>query len=241
MLPGAGLTPPAITTVALPAQVGRVDDDTVEGVRSELGLVDSTVVLSVGSHEPRKNHLALLTAAELNWRRGHEFTLVLVGGNAWGDGEFQAMVRRLRRKGRSVQMLSGVDDSVVWSLYRMARFSVFCSVNEGFGLPVVESLVSGVPVITSDFGSIDTFKTQFAEAAKTQFGSGWAWLVLDGAKLKVIKTANADTPLAHGQKAILTCDVWEHAYYLDFQNRRPDYVTAFLDKLVNWEFASSNL
>jgi len=154
MLPGAGLTPPAITTVALPAQVGRVDDDTVEGVRSELGLVDSTVVLSVGSHEPRKNHLALLTAAELNWRRGHDFTLVLVGGNAWGDGEFQAMVRRLRRKGRSVQMLSGVDDSVVWSLYRMARFSVFCSVNEGFGLPVVESLVSGVPVITSDFGSM---------------------------------------------------------------------------------------
>jgi Fe-Mn family superoxide dismutase len=95
--------------------------------------------------------------------------------------------------------------------------------------------------IKADFGGFDAFKTQFAEAAKTQFGSGWAWLVLDGAKLKVIKTANADTPLAKGQKAILTCDVWEHAYYLDYQNRRPDYVTAFLDKLANWEFAATNL
>jgi len=95
--------------------------------------------------------------------------------------------------------------------------------------------------IVADFGSFDAFKTQFSDAAKTQFGSGWAWLVLDGGKLKVTKTGNADTPLAHGQKAILTCDVWEHAYYLDFQNRRPDYVAAFLDKLVNWDFAAANL
>ena len=95
--------------------------------------------------------------------------------------------------------------------------------------------------IVADFGSFDALKTQFSDAAKTQFGSGWAWLVLDGGKLKVTKTGNADTPLAHGQKAILTCDVWEHAYYLDFQNRRPDYVAAFLDKLVNWDFAAANL
>jgi Fe-Mn family superoxide dismutase len=95
--------------------------------------------------------------------------------------------------------------------------------------------------ITADFGSFDALKTQFADAAKTQFGSGWAWLVLDGGKLKVTKTGNADTPLAHGQKALITCDVWEHAYYLDFQNRRPDYVAAFLDKLVNWDFAAANL
>jgi Fe-Mn family superoxide dismutase len=95
--------------------------------------------------------------------------------------------------------------------------------------------------IVADFGSFDALKTQFADAAKTQFGSGWAWLVLDGGKLKVTKTGNADSPLAHGQKALLTCDVWEHAYYLDFQNRRPDYVAAFLDKLVNWDFAAANL
>ncbi len=95
--------------------------------------------------------------------------------------------------------------------------------------------------ITADFGSFDAFKTQFAEAAKTQFGSGWAWLVLDAGKLKVVKTPNAETPLTGAAKPILTCDVWEHAYYLDFQNQRPNYVAAFLDKLANWDFAAKNL
>lgn len=95
--------------------------------------------------------------------------------------------------------------------------------------------------INADFGSFDKFKEEFKQAGATQFGSGWAWLVLDGGKLKVTKTGNADLPLAHGQKAILTMDVWEHAYYLDYQNRRPDYIATFLDKLVNWEFAEKNL
>ena len=96
--------------------------------------------------------------------------------------------------------------------------------------------------IAADFGSLDAFKDAFKQAATTQFGSGWAWLVLgkDG-KLKVTKTGNADLPMAHGEKAILTIDVWEHAYYLDFQNRRPDFVASFLDNLVNWEFAENNL
>ncbi len=95
--------------------------------------------------------------------------------------------------------------------------------------------------IDADFGSFDAFKEQFKAAGATQFGSGWAWLVLDGGSLKVTKTANADLPLAHGQKALLTMDVWEHAYYLDYQNRRPDYMTTFLDKLVNWDFVAANL
>ncbi|MCE2926881.1 MAG: superoxide dismutase [Rickettsiales bacterium] len=95
--------------------------------------------------------------------------------------------------------------------------------------------------INADFGSFDAFKDAFKQAATTQFGSGWAWLVLDGDKLKVTKTGNADLPMAHGQKALLTIDVWEHAYYIDYQNRRPDYVTTFLDKLVNWEFVEKNL
>lgn len=95
--------------------------------------------------------------------------------------------------------------------------------------------------INADFGSFDEFKKQFKEAGIGQFGSGWAWLVLDGGKLKVTKTPNADLPMAHGQKAILTCDVWEHAYYLDYQNRRPDFLGAFLDNLANWEFAEKNL
>ena len=95
--------------------------------------------------------------------------------------------------------------------------------------------------IDKDFGSLDAFKEAFKAAATTQFGSGWAWLVLEGDKLKVTKTGNADLPMVHGQKALLTIDVWEHAYYLDFQNRRPDYITTFLDKLVNWDFAEANL
>ena len=94
--------------------------------------------------------------------------------------------------------------------------------------------------IDKDFGSLDAFKEAFKQAATTQFGSGWAWLVVEGDKLKVTKTGNADLPMVHGQKALLTIDVWEHAYYLDFQNRRPDYITTFLDKLVNWDFAEKN-
>ncbi len=95
--------------------------------------------------------------------------------------------------------------------------------------------------IDKDFGGLDKFKEAFKQAGVTQFGSGWAWLVLDGDTLKVTKTGNADLPMAHGQKALLTMDVWEHAYYLDYQNRRPDYISTFLDKLVNWDFAAKNL
>jgi superoxide dismutase, Fe-Mn family len=95
--------------------------------------------------------------------------------------------------------------------------------------------------IDADFGSFDAFKEQFKAAGATQFGSGWAWLVLDNGVLKITKTPNADLPLAHGQKALLTMDVWEHAYYLDYQNLRPDYMTTFLDKLVNWDFVAANL
>ena len=92
-----------------------------------------------------------------------------------------------------------------------------------------------------DFGTCDKFLQEFAKAAETQFGSGWAWLILDGGKLKVVKTANADTPVAHRQVPLLTCDVWEHAYYLDYQNRRPDFVKNFIQHLVNWEFVAENL
>ena len=95
--------------------------------------------------------------------------------------------------------------------------------------------------IDADFGSFDAFAEQFKAAGAGRFGSGWAWLVLgtDG-KLKVTKTLNADLPMAHGETALLTMDVWEHAYYLDYQNRRPDYMGAFLGNLVNWEFAAEN-
>lgn len=94
--------------------------------------------------------------------------------------------------------------------------------------------------IDRDFGSFAKFKEEFTAAATTQFGSGWAWLVLENGKLKVTKTGNADLPMKHGQKAILTCDVWEHAYYIDYRNLRPKYVETFLTSLVNWDFALEN-
>ncbi len=94
--------------------------------------------------------------------------------------------------------------------------------------------------IDRDFGSFAKFKEEFTAAATTQFGSGWAWLVLENGKLKVTKTGNADLPMKHGQKAILTCDVWEHAYYIDYRNLRPKYVETFLTSLANWDFALEN-
>ena len=95
--------------------------------------------------------------------------------------------------------------------------------------------------IDKDFGSFDKFKEEFSTAATTQFGSGWAWLIDDGGTLKVIKTPNAENPLAYGKKALLTLDVWEHAYYIDFRNARPAFIKNFLDNLANWEFAAGNL
>ncbi|SEL18541.1 superoxide dismutase [Nitrosovibrio tenuis] len=94
--------------------------------------------------------------------------------------------------------------------------------------------------IETSFGGVDACKKELANAATTQFGSGWAWLVKDGDSLKVIKTSNADLPIIKGLKPLLTIDVWEHAYYLDYQNRRADYVSAVLDKLINWGFAADN-
>jgi superoxide dismutase, Fe-Mn family len=96
-------------------------------------------------------------------------------------------------------------------------------------------------LMESSFGSVDACKKELSQAAVEEFGSGWAWLVLDGGKLKISKTGNADTPLTQSSKPLLTIDVWEHAYYLDYQNRRVDYVKALIDKLANWQFAAENL
>lgn len=95
--------------------------------------------------------------------------------------------------------------------------------------------------IEASFGSVDACKEELARAAVSQFGSGWGWLVLDGGKLKVVKTANAEVPLTMAMKPLFTVDVWEHAYYLDYQNRRADYVKAVLDKLMNWDFILANI
>ena len=95
--------------------------------------------------------------------------------------------------------------------------------------------------LISDFGSVEQFKEAFIQAGTTQFGSGWAWLAIDNGKLVVTKSPNASNPLVDGMKPILGCDVWEHSYYIDYRNKRPDYLKAFLDSLVNWEFVASQL
>ncbi|MBL0941917.1 MAG: superoxide dismutase [Alphaproteobacteria bacterium] len=111
-----------------------------------------------------------------------------------------------------------------------------CMTPQGSGLPSPAIKAK----IDDSFGNLEQFKKEFKEAAMTQFGSGWAWLIADQGKLKIIKTGNADLPLAHGQHALLTCDVWEHAYYLDYQNRRMDYVDIFMNQLINWDFVEQN-
>ena len=95
--------------------------------------------------------------------------------------------------------------------------------------------------IDKDFGSYEEFATQFKQAAVTQFGSGWAWLVYKNAKLHIVKTANAETPITEACEPIIACDVWEHAYYIDYRNKRPDYVTIFIEHMINWDFANLHL
>lgn len=158
MLRSAGIDGPDILTVPIAETVGGADPHARTEAERVLLTADAEgtlpLVLSVGSHEPRKNHEAVLAAAELLWREGLRFSLVFVGGNAWRSEEFRMRLAALRSAGRPVQSLSGVSDAILWWAYRLARLTVFPSVNEGFGLPVVESLHSGTPVVTSGFGSM---------------------------------------------------------------------------------------
>jgi glycosyltransferase involved in cell wall biosynthesis len=111
-------------------------------------------VLCVGTHEPRKNHLAVLHAAELLWRRGLRFSLAFIGGHSWNSQRFEAGVARLRGAGRPIELLTSVTDDSLWAAYRLSHCVLFPSLNEGFGLPVAEALACGTPVVTSDFGSM---------------------------------------------------------------------------------------
>ena len=112
-----------------------------------------------------------------------------------------------------------------------------CMAPDGGGAPTGEV----AEAINSAFGSYDTFVEKFKEAATTQFGSGWAWLVDAGSGLEIMKTANADLPMKHNAKALLTIDVWEHAYYIDYRNARPNYIGTFVDSLINWDFVAANM
>jgi glycosyltransferase involved in cell wall biosynthesis len=154
MLGSAGLAGPQISPVFLPADAGTVTDTELAAAHAALATDDLPLLLCVGSHEPRKNHLAVLTAAELLWARGRRFSLAFVGGNAWGSEEFQFQLAALSDRGRPVQSVSAITDALLWGGYRAARATVFPSLNEGFGLPVAESLAVGTPVVTSGYGSM---------------------------------------------------------------------------------------
>ncbi|MCC2312920.1 glycosyltransferase [Cellulomonas xiejunii] len=154
MLAAVGSSGPDIRAVALPAVAPAPTADDLVAARDRFCVGDLPMVLVVGSHEPRKNHLAVLHAAERLWREGVEFSLTFIGGNAWGSDEFAGRLAALERAGRPVESASRVPDPLLWAAYRLARVTVFPSLNEGFGLPVAESLAAGTPAITSAYGSM---------------------------------------------------------------------------------------
>jgi glycosyltransferase involved in cell wall biosynthesis len=154
MLRSVGAEGPAITADLLPAEVPPATPEALEEARERLTVPGMPMVLCVGTHEPRKNHLALLHAAELLWREGVRFNLVLVGGRSWNDWRFREALAAAQAAGRPVETATSVSDEVLWAAYRVARCLVFPSLNEGFGLPVAEALACGTPVVTSAYGSM---------------------------------------------------------------------------------------
>jgi glycosyltransferase involved in cell wall biosynthesis len=204
MLPSAGLTGPDIVTVML-AETAETPDPAVRAqaqkrflTKDELGTMP--LVLCVGSHEPRKNHAAVLHAAELLWRQGHRFSMAFVGGNSWNSEEFRMRLGELRAQGRPAEALRGVPDSELWWAYSLARFTVFPSLNEGFGLPVTESLLSGTPVVASNFGSL------------AEIAAGGGCLLVD---------PRDDAAVAAGMAQLLTDDVLYERLAAEAANRAP--------------------
>lgn len=153
-LSAIGYPAPAVKAVPLPASAGEVTEQNLAEAARRFKVMNLPLVLVVGSHEPRKNHLAILQAAELLWREGLKFSLTFVGGHSWMADEFYQNLAHLQAVGRPVESVTGLDDALLWAAYRLADFTVFPSLNEGFGLPVVESLAVGTPAITSNYGSM---------------------------------------------------------------------------------------
>jgi superoxide dismutase, Fe-Mn family len=155
----------------------------------------------------------------------------LIAGTEFEDLSLEAIIKKTAGDAAKVGIFN--NTAQVWN----HSFYWQCLKPGGGGIPTG---AIGTKIMAA-WGSYDKFVEELKTAGTSQFGSGWAWLVLDNGQLKIVKTANADTPIAHGLKPLLTLDVWEHAYYLDYQNRRPDYLAAVIDKLVNWDFVNSCL
>ena len=155
----------------------------------------------------------------------------LIAGTELADANLESIIKKSAGDSAKVGIFNNAAQ--VWN----HSFYWKCLKAGGGGAPTG----TVAAMISSTWGNYEKFADELKNAGVTQFGSGWAWLVLDKGQLKIIKTANADTPIAHGQKPLLTLDVWEHAYYLDYQNRRPDYLAAVIGKLINWVFVNANL
>ncbi len=149
-----GLSGPRVAAHLLPPSPAEVRESDLDRVRADLDLGSAPMVLVVGSHEPRKNHMVVLEAAEALWSSGHWFDLVFIGGSGWRSEAFDEEVERLIAGNRPLQVRKRATETELWSAYRLARFSVFPSLLEGYGLPIVESIASGTPVITSNYGSM---------------------------------------------------------------------------------------
>ena len=155
----------------------------------------------------------------------------LIAGTEWEGKSLEEIIRLAAADPAKVGVFNNAAQ--VWN----HTFFWHCMKPQGGGRPTGKL----AKMLDEAFGSYEKFVEQFKATAVGRFGSGWGWLVLEGGALKLVSTPNAETPLTKGQVALLTVDVWEHAYYLDYQNRRPDFVQAFLDKLVNWDFVAANL
>lgn len=160
-----------------------------------------------------------------------ENTLKMIAGTELAEANLETIIKKTAGNAEKAGLFNNAAQ--VWN----HSFYWQCMKPGGGGAPNGAILEK----INTELGGYEKFVEAFKAAGATQFGSGWAWLVLRNNKLEIIKTANADTPIAHGLKPLLTVDVWEHAYYLDYQNRRPDYLGAFIDKLINWDFVNANL
>ena len=155
----------------------------------------------------------------------------LLAGTEWEGKSLEEIIRLAAADPAKVGVFNNAAQ--VWN----HTFFWHCMKPQGGGRPTGKL----AKMLDEAFGSYEKFVEQFKATAVGRFGSGWGWLVLEGGALKLVSTPNAETPLTKGQVALLTVDVWEHAYYLDYQNRRPDFVQAFLDRLVNWDFVAGNL